>query len=140
MVFDKNVWRKQKVRFSLIFPALQRTGPGPYEPIRAHMDPARILDEREKFRKNNFFYITHFHQKIIVFDLHIKFFDSFDVFFRFLTEICFRTVMKLPQKASSRTKPCRFWYLRHPALSNTLAHCDGLCSSARNYECWLWKV
>ena len=36
-IFDKDALRKKEVRFSLTFPALQGPGPGPYEPIRAHM-------------------------------------------------------------------------------------------------------
>ena len=36
------------------------------------------------------------------------FFDSCHVFFRFLAEMCFRTIMKLPQKAGSRTWTCSF--------------------------------
>ena len=38
----------------------------------------------------------------------MTFFDRFDVFFRFLAEKRFRTIMKLPQKASSRTQTCSF--------------------------------
>ena len=50
-----------------------------------------------------------FFSDIVVYDhLHIEFFNGFNVFFRFLAEIRFRTIMKLPQKASSRTKTCSF--------------------------------
>ena len=36
------------------------------------------------------------------------FYNSFNMFFRFLAEIRFRTIMKIPQKATSRTKTCSF--------------------------------
>ena len=70
------------------------------------MGPARDLDEREKLRENIFFKCMFI--KIIVFDLHITFFDSLNMFFRFQAEIRFRTIMKLPQAASFETKPCSF--------------------------------
>ena len=54
-----------------------------------------------------FLYIAHF-LKNRRFDLHVTFFDSFNLFFRFLAEIRFRTIIKLPQKASCRTKTCSF--------------------------------
>ena len=57
---------------------------GPYEPMRARMGPARALEEREKFRKNAPVFFQTTVQKIAVFDLHMTFFDSFNVFFRFL--------------------------------------------------------
>ena len=57
--------------------------------------------------ETDFIYIRFF-SKIVVIDLHTIFFDGFSVFFRFLAEIRFRTIMKLPQKASSRTKTCSF--------------------------------
>ena len=44
----------------------------------------------------------------MVFDLHTEFFDGFDVFFRFQAAIRLRTLVKLPQKASSRPKTCKF--------------------------------
>ena len=69
------------------------------------MGPARALDERENLEKQ-FFLSNAFFSNIVVFDLHIVFFYGFNVFFRFLAEIRFRTIMKLPQKASSRTKTC----------------------------------
>ena len=77
---------------------------GPSGPILARMGPARALDEREKFRKNIHAFVQTSFSKTIAFDIHMMFFDSFNVFFRFLAEIPFRTIMKLPQKVSSRTK------------------------------------
>ena len=76
---------------------------------RAHMGPAWALEEPEKIRKNYLsFYVTKFSQKNIVFNLHRILFNSFNVFFRFLAEIRFRAIIKLPQKANSRTKTCSF--------------------------------
>ena len=73
------------------------------------MGPARALEEREKFRKNAHVSLRNtFFSEITVFDLHMALSDIFNVFFRFLAEIRFRTIMKLPQKASSRTKTCSF--------------------------------
>ena len=76
------------------------------------MGPARALEERERFKNNShfviFLYVTHSSQKSSSSDLYIAFFDVFFVFFRFLAEIRFRTIMKLPPKASSRNKPCSF--------------------------------
>ena len=69
---------------------------GPYGPVRAHMGPARALEEREKFRKNIFSLRNTFLSKIVVFDLHMLFFVRFNVFFRFLAEIRFRTIIRLP--------------------------------------------
>ena len=80
---------------------------GPYGPIWARMGPARALEEREKFRKNYFLRNTCL-SKIVVVDIHVTFLNGFNLFFRFLAEIRFRTIMKLPQKASSRTKTCSF--------------------------------
>ena len=60
----------------------------------------------------NFVKTRIFHKRIFIkihcFDLHVTFFDRFNVFFRFLAEIRFRTIMKLPQKASFGTKTCSF--------------------------------
>ena len=80
----------------------------PYGPIRAHMGPARALEEREKFRKKIFFaqHMCFFSSKIVDFNLHMTLVYRFNVFFRFLTEIRFRTIMKLPQKTNSETKMC----------------------------------
>ena len=58
-------------------------GPGPYE--------GETLQEKRICSST-------FLLKIVVFDLHMTFFDSFNVFFRFLTEIRFRTIMKLTKK------------------------------------------
>ena len=46
--------------------------------------------------------------KIVDFDLQITFFDGQTVFLRFLAEIRLRTLIKSPQKASSRPKTCKF--------------------------------
>ena len=82
---------------------------GPYGPLWAHMGPARALEEREKCRKNiPFSHVTHFHQKSLFFDLQTAFFDGFNVLFRFLAEIRLRTIIKSPQKASSRPITCKF--------------------------------
>ena len=63
------------------------------------MGPARALDELEKFRKNILvFFLNVFFSKIVIFDIRMTFFNSFNMFFRFLTVIRFRTIMKLPKK------------------------------------------
>ena len=46
-------------------------------------------DEDEKLR---------FRSKIVIFHANTTFYNSFNVFFRFLAEIRFRTIMKLPEK------------------------------------------
>ena len=55
---------------------------GQYVPIWARMGSARALEEREKFRKTIFLHGTFF-SKIVVFDFHIAFFNSFNGFFNF---------------------------------------------------------
>ena len=40
--------------------------------------------------------------------MRIHFFVSFNMFFRFLAEKRFKTIMKLPQKASFGTNMCSF--------------------------------
>ena len=75
--------------------------------FRAHMGPARALEEREKLEKHIFLSIT-FLLKIIVFDLQTTFFNDFNVFFRFLAEIRLRTLIKSLQKASYRPKAWKF--------------------------------
>ena len=79
---------------------------GPSRPVLAHMGPAQALEEREKLMKNVHFLRNTSLLKIVVFDLQMTFFDGFNVFFRFLAEIRFRTIMQLPQQATSRTKTC----------------------------------
>ena len=70
-------------------------------PIRAHTGPARALDEREKFKKKCTLVVqTHSLSKIVAFDLYVACLDRFNLFFRFLAEMHFRTIMKLPQKTS----------------------------------------
>ena len=73
--------------------------------IWTHMGPyeGEALQEKRTLSFSNTFL-----GKIIVFDLHIAFFDSVNVFFMFLAEICFRTIMKLLQKASLGTKARSF--------------------------------
>ena len=56
-------------------------------------------------------------------------FDGFNVFFRFLVEICLRTPIKPPQKASSRPK-VQIPYHLHPALSYSLRKAPDSPSSA----------
>ena len=46
--------------------------------------------------------------KMTVFNIYTTFFDGFNMFFRFLAEIRLRTIIKSPQKASSRPKMCKF--------------------------------
>ena len=61
----------------------------------------------------------------------MAFFVSFDVFFRFLAERCFRMNMKLPQKQALEPKravlvppsPCLL-YLHHPAYWPTTSPCQ----------------
>ena len=78
---------------------------GPFGPVWAHMGPARALEKRKKIWKvAPLFCPTHFVSKIVVFDLQTMFFDGFHVFFTFLAEIRFRTIMKLPQKTNLETK------------------------------------
>ena len=59
----------------------------------------------EKPKKHMFFYVTHFYHRFWPPD---NVFYCFNVFFRFLAEIRFRTIIKLPQKASSRLKKYNF--------------------------------
>ena len=70
---------------------------GPYGPVWARIGPTRALEEREKFKKTYFLNKTFF-SKIIVFDLQTMLFDEKTVFFRFLAEICLRTLIKSLQK------------------------------------------
>ena len=82
---------------------------GPCGPIWARMGPygpGPGLWWAGKVREKRI--VKCFFPQIVVFDLHMAFFDSFNVFFRFLAEIRFRLMMKLPQKASSRTQTCSF--------------------------------
>ena len=79
--------------------------------LRAHISPwgpAWALEEREKFRKNMFFSSNAFLSKIFVFNLHIMFFNGFNVLLSFLAEKWYRTIMKLPQKTSFGTNTCSF--------------------------------
>ena len=72
-------------------------GPGPYEGEKVH-------------GKTNFFFVHNTYvSTIIVSDLHMTLFHSFNVFFRFLAEKCFRTIMKLPPKTSFRSEVCEIW-------------------------------
>ena len=64
------------------------------------------------FFKIHFINDRHFHKNTM-------FFDSFNVFFIFLAEIRFRTIMKLLKKQVLEPKR-KFWYLHHPALGNSL--------------------
>ena len=64
---------------------------GPYGPKRYD-----FVCKINNFNENHIFFV----QKTL--------FDSFKVFFRFLTKIRFRTIMELPQKAISRTRTCSF--------------------------------
>ena len=61
---------------------------------RAHMGPARALEEREKIKEIHVFLSNPFFSKIMVFDLQTKFFDGEPLFFRFLAEIRLRTAPK----------------------------------------------
>ena len=81
---------------------------GPYWPIRTHMGPYGPVWGRNPPGKTYFFSLNKSLSKIVVFDLHMTSFAGFIVFFRFLAEMRFRTIIKLPQKASSRTKTCSF--------------------------------
>ena len=81
---------------------------GPYGPIRARMGPARTLEEREKIRKKRTFFLRNTSQKSSFLTSIIFSFDSFNVLLRFLAEIRLRTILKSPQKASSRPKTCKF--------------------------------
>ena len=54
-------------------------------------------------------------------------FDVKTVFLRFLAEIRLRTLIKSPQKASSRPQSCNFHAPLHPALSYSLL-CMRLCA------------
>ena len=60
------------------------------------MGPARALMSKKVQEKHIFKYFI----KIIVFDLHIAFFNSFNAFLRFLAEMSFRTITKLHQKTN----------------------------------------
>ena len=59
-------------------------GPGPYE--------------GEKFKGKPNYFKQFLLSEIDIFYLHITFLNSFHVFFRFLAEIRFRTIMKLLRK------------------------------------------
>ena len=77
---------------------------GPYGHIRAHMGPARALEERERFRKITLLCLSNtFFSNIIVFDLLTTLFDGFNVFFRFLAEIRLRTLTKIISKSKFST-------------------------------------
>jgi len=66
-------------------------GPGPYE--------------GETVQEKN---MANIFKNIFVFNANTTLFDSFKVFFRFLIEIRFRTIAKLPQKTSFGTKLSSF--------------------------------
>ncbi len=71
---------------------------------------------------------------IVVFDIHTAFFDGFNVFFRFLAEIRFRTPIKSPQKATSRPMSCKFrTTCTLPGRMRTLPWVT-VCSLLKNYE------
>ena len=81
---------------------------GPYGPIWARMGPARALEEREKFRKSApCSYLTYLYQKSS-FLTSTRRFNGFNMFFRFLAEIRFRTIMKSSQKLHFGIKVCSF--------------------------------
>ena len=67
-----------------------------------------IFEKNGNVKKTYFFSSNTFFSKIVVFDLQTTFFDGKTVFFRFLAEIRLRTLIKSPQKASSRPISCKF--------------------------------
>ena len=71
------------------------------------MGPARDRMRANSSRKSTFF-VPHSFMKIVVYDINTASFYSVNVFFRFLAEIRFRTIMKLPQKASFVTEMYSF--------------------------------
>ena len=99
--------------FSLIFGSIW-AHKGSYGPIWAHMGPYGPIWARPgplksgKSKKKTHFLSNTFFLKIFVFDLQTAFFDGKTVFFKFLAEICLGTLIKSPQKASSRPKICKF--------------------------------
>ena len=83
--------------YFLDFSGPYEPGPGPHE--------GETLQEKRTFP----FYCNAFLSKIVDLHTNTKSSDSFNVFFRFLAaEIRFRTIMKLPQRASFGTKTCSF--------------------------------
>ena len=74
--------------------------------------PALAGPDMSKFHQNIFCFCKCISAENAVFDLQTTFFDGFSVFFRFLVEICLRTPIKPPQKASSRPKTYKFRFLR----------------------------
>ena len=114
-VFDKHVLCKKKVlAFSEVIPVFKGPGlahMGTYGPIWICMGPYGPGPGpwwAGKALERNVFVCKFIFLKIVVLDLHITFFDSLNVFFRFLADIRFRTNMRSPQKGSSRTKTCSF--------------------------------
>ena len=88
---------------------------GPYGPIRALINLygpiwARRgpLKSGKSIGKALFSLVKHIFIKNRRFRSPYYVFYSFNAFFRFLSEIHFRKIMKSPQKASSRTKTCSF--------------------------------
>ena len=86
-IFDKNNLKKY------VFPELFPLFKGP---DRAHMGPKNKNISHASYQQSSFFHVNS------------MFVDSFNVLFRFLAEICFRAIIKLPQKASLGTKACSF--------------------------------
>ena len=78
----------------------------------AHMDPYRPglgpYEGETLQEKHPLFSLNASLSKIVFLNFHMAFIDNLNVDFRFLAEIRFRTIMKLPQKGSSRTKTCSF--------------------------------
>ena len=75
--------------------------------IWAHMGPARACMRAKSSRKIIFVFNTFCYKSLFLTSIYDVFY-SFNVFFRFLAEIRFRTIMKLHEKASFGTKACSF--------------------------------
>ena len=102
-IFHKHLWKTKHVFFLESFALIRARA----EPIWARMGPARARMRAKPYWKTHFFSNTCL-SKIIVLDLHMPLLASFNVFFRFLAEIRFRTIMKLPEKTSLGTKKSIF--------------------------------
>ena len=79
---------------------------GPYGPIRTHMTGPGPY-EGETLQEKRIVLFTCL-SKNVAFDTHTIVFESLNSFFIFLTEIRFRSMMKLPQNASFGTKAISF--------------------------------
>ena len=65
--------------------------------------------------------------KIVAFDLHVAFFNSFNVFLQISGQNTFQNDYKITSKSKFSNQNVQFWYLHHPALSNSLMFLRQYC-------------